>query len=184
MDYCIIDGYNVLNLWPELQIKMKNLSEARAALISLIAEYSGYEKKHTIIVFDALFTTDDRHKETIHQYLEIVFTQKGETADSHIEKMVYDAVRNGNRVEVVTSDYAEQNMVLGSGGCRISALEFRKHIMKTRKTLEKKYLSGRESFGFMRNEIGSRLDSDMAAKLNELRQQKVKGEKQKKSAKP
>ena len=52
------------------------------------------------------------------------------------------------------------------------------------KTLEKKYLSGRESFGFMRNEIGSRLDSDMAAKLNELRQQKVKGEKQKKSAKP
>ncbi|RKJ19121.1 hypothetical protein D7X33_45850, partial [Butyricicoccus sp. 1XD8-22] len=42
MNILIVDGYNMIGAWPELvQLKQKDLAEARDRLIEILAEYQG-----------------------------------------------------------------------------------------------------------------------------------------------
>ena len=101
-EHYIVDGYNVINLWPELTALRNDLSEARDKLVHMLAEYGAYEKYDMTVVFDALFTADDERVEQVNKHLEVVYTGKGETADSYIERLAYDSVRMGREVHVVT----------------------------------------------------------------------------------
>lgn len=167
-EHFIVDGYNVLNAWPELIALQKDLSEARDRLVHALAEYGAYEKYDVTVVFDALFTADEMHAEHVSEHLEVVYTGAGETADSYIERLAYDSVRAGREVHVVTSDGAEQAVILGAGAYRISSLEFRKAVRKTKKRIREDYL-GKVTIPLVRNEVGSRIDSETAAKLDKLR---------------
>ncbi len=167
-EHFIVDGYNVINAWPELIALQKDLSEARDRLIHALAEYGAYEKYDVTVVFDALFTADAEHYEKLSDHLDIIYTGEGETADSYIERLAYDSVRRGREVHVVTSDGAEQAVILGAGAYRISSLEFRKVVRKTKKKIREEYL-GKVTLPLRRNEVGSRIDSETAAKLDELR---------------
>lgn len=170
-EYYIIDGYNVINSWPEL-IKLRNdLSEARDRLIHMLTEYGAYEKYHMTVVFDALFTEDEEHVEVINPYFNVVYTGHGETADSYIEKLAYDYVHQGNEVHVVTSDGAEQSMVLGAGAYRHPSKEFYRILKRTKKELQKGYLD-KVKLPVSRNEIASNLDKETLAKLDALRKGK------------
>ena len=60
-EYYIVDGYNVINSWPELIRLRAELSEARDQLVHQLAEYGAYEKYDITIVFDAMFTDDEEH---------------------------------------------------------------------------------------------------------------------------
>ena len=167
-EHFIVDGYNVINAWPELIALQKDLSEARDRLIHVLAEYGAYEKYDVTIVFDALFTSDEMHYEKVSDHLETIYTGEGETADSYIERLAYDSVRRGREVHVVTFDGAEQSVILGAGAYRISSLEFRRTVKKTKKKIREEYL-GKVTLPLVRNEVGSRIDGETAAKLDELR---------------
>ena len=67
-EHFIVDGYNVLNSWPELIALQKDLSEARDRLIHTLAEYGAYEKYDVTLVFDALFTADEEHEEQVNAH--------------------------------------------------------------------------------------------------------------------
>ena len=101
-EHFIVDGYNVLNSWPELIALQKDLSEARDRLIHSLAEYGAYEKYDVTLVFDALFTADEEHEEKINAHFEVIYTGEGETADSCIERLAYASVRQGREVHVRT----------------------------------------------------------------------------------
>ncbi|MCG8541721.1 MAG: NYN domain-containing protein, partial [Clostridia bacterium] len=50
----IIDGYNVINAWPDLKkISQESLEQAMNMLIDKMAEYRSYTGIEVIIVFDA-----------------------------------------------------------------------------------------------------------------------------------
>lgn len=167
-EHYIVDGYNVINSWPEL-IRLRNdLSEARDRLTHQLAEYGAYEKYDITLVFDAMFTDDEEHREKVNDHMEIIYTGEGETADSCIERLAYDSVRRGREVHVVTSDGAEQSVVLGAGAYRISSLEFRKTVLRTKKQLKREYL-GHVTFSVKRLEVEDRLDSETVKKLDVLR---------------
>ena len=100
----------------------------------------------------------------------VVFTSEGETADTWIEKKTYELVRAGERVFVVTSDYAQQIFVLGAGAYRISAREFREEYQSARKKIQER--GRKEMEGKARNEVGSRLNEDVLDKLELLRRKK------------
>lgn len=166
MDLLIVDGYNVINAWPELIAAKDNLEYARDRLVDILSEYGAYKGFKTIIVFDAHMATG-RTVSQIQGELEVIFTREGETADSCIEKMVYYLVRQGERVYVVTSDFAEQMFILGAGAFRISARELKGDVASVRKEI--KASISQKVLARDRHELGSRLGKDILKRLDEMR---------------
>jgi uncharacterized protein len=170
-EHFIIDGYNVINAWSELIALRDNLGYARDRLIHIMAEYGAYEDYDVTIVFDALFTETEKTCEKINEQLKIVYTDEHETADSYIEKLAYDLVRMGKEVHVVTSDGAEQSLILGAGAYRMPSLELQKLVKKAKKAIAEEY-TGRHIVPLNRHELGARIDSKMAEQLDKIRKNK------------
>lgn len=167
MELLIVDGYNVINSWPELIAIKDNLEYARDKLVDILSEYGAYKKFRTIIVFDAHMAAGGTGSHSQAGLLSVIFTKEGETADSYIEKMVYELARHNRRIYVVTSDGAEQMFVLGAGAFRISARELKNDVAAVKKeiatTLSRKIVA-RD-----RHELGSRLGQDILKRLDAMR---------------
>ena len=171
-EHYIIDGYNVIHAWPELDaLAHGELAEARDRLIHVLSEYGAYQKYDVTIVFDALFTNEDVHDEKRGKHLEIVYTAEGETADSYIERLAYESVRAGREVHVVTSDGAEQSVILGVGAYRLPSRELRREVKRVKKQIRNEYISKPER-AIGRNQVSDRIDSDVAARLDAMRKHK------------
>ena len=171
-EHYIIDGYNVIHSWPELEkLSRGELAEARDRLLHIMQEYGAYESYDVTVVFDALFTTDEAHEEKRGKHLTVIYTAPGETADSCIERLAYESVRMGREVHVVTSDGAEQSVILGAGAYRLPSRELLKQVKRVKKLLRKDYLIPAAAI-VSRNEIGGRIDRDTAAILDALRKGK------------
>lgn len=76
-EHYIVDGYNVINLWPELAALRGDLSEARDKLLHMLSEYGAYEQYDITVVFDALFTAEEEHVEKVGAHLQVVYTGRG-----------------------------------------------------------------------------------------------------------
>ena len=170
-EYYIVDGYNVINAWPELIRLRGNLDEARDVLVRILAEYGAFENYEMTIVFDALFTEDEERVIELGRRLRVIYTGAGETADSCIERLAYTAVRAGREVHVVTSDGAEQSVILGAGAYRIPSPELRRAVKKAKKLMKAEYI-GTHTQPAGRIEVHERLDTDTVARLEELRRKK------------
>ena len=155
--YMVVDGYNIINAWESLKKFINDdLDFAREKLIHLLMEYGQYEKYDITIVFDAQYTN----------------AEENETADSYIERSVYEATKYyGREVYVVTSDGAEQSLILGAGAYRISANELWRRIKHSKKNIRDEY-TGEHVLPLRRSEIGSRINDEVMAKLDELRKRK------------
>lgn len=167
MELLIVDGYNVINAWPELIAIKDNLEYARDKLVDIISEYGAYKRFRTIIVFDAHLTTEKSVSQSTTGALTVIYTKEGETADSYIEKMVYDFGRHNKRIYVVTSDSAEQMFILGAGAYRISARELKSDIAAVKKEIAaglSQKIVARD-----RHEVGSRLEADILKRLDAMR---------------
>ena len=105
-------------------------------------------------------------------HCKVVYTKEKETADSYIERSVYEATKYyGREVYVVTSDGAEQSLILGAGAYRISANELWRRIKHSKKNIRDEY-TGEHVLPLRRSEIGSRINDEVMAKLDELRKRK------------
>lgn len=167
MDLLIVDGYNVINAWPELIAIKDNLEYARDKLVEILSEYGAYRRCKTIIVFDAHMTTGKIVSQSQVGMLVVIYTKEGETADSYIEKMVYDLVRSNKRIYVVTSDWAEQMFVLGAGAYRISARELKNNVSIAKREIADNL--SRKVLARDRHELGSRLEKDIVQRLDIMR---------------
>lgn len=129
-EYLLVDGYNIIFAWEELQkIAAENLDAARHQLMHWLSNYCGYRQCRLILVFDA-YRVKGKHRETERYHnIEVVYTQESETADNYIEKATHELSKN-HRVRVATSDGMEQRMILGNGAYRVSAQEFRQEVMQ------------------------------------------------------
>ncbi|SKA77860.1 hypothetical protein SAMN05428976_1034 [Clostridium sp. USBA 49] len=165
-----VDGYNVINSWPELKkIKEYSLEAARVKLIDYIQNYATFKGYKVYIVFDAHMVSGSlEKKEKITDNLIIVYTKEGETADSYIEKTVNKIGRN-TEVCVVTSDSLEQQVTFQRGAIRMSSLEFYFEVKeaenKIRTKSEKKYSEKRHL-------IEDRIQKDILEKLEKIRRSK------------
>ncbi|WP_315436956.1 NYN domain-containing protein [uncultured Selenomonas sp.] len=170
-EYYLIDGYNVINAWPELIRLRGNLDEARDVLVHILTEYGAFENYEMTVVFDAFFTEDEEHELQVTDRMKVIYTGAGETADSCIERLAYTAVRAGREVHVVTSDGAEQSVILGAGAYRITSPELRRSVKKAKKLMKTEYI-GAHTQPLGRIEVHERLDRDTLARLEEMRRKK------------
>lgn len=175
-DKMLIDGYNVINAWPELIAIKDNLEYARDKLVDTISGYGFFQNYRITLVFDAHGVKgSDGCQQVINDFVEVVYTREGETADSYIEKMVYDLMRRPDpgRVYVVTSDWAEQMVVLGAGAYRISARELRAYVAQAQKNMQEGF--SEHVLNYRRQELQYRLNKDVAKRLDEIRRDGKKG---------
>ena len=170
-EYYLVDGYNVINAWPELMRLRCNLNEARDVLVHILTEYGAFENYEMTVVFDAFFTEEEEHELQISDRMKVIYTGAGETADSCIERLAYTAVRAGREVYVVTSDGAEQSVILGAGAYRMTSPELRRSVKKAKKLMKAEYMNP-HSRPLGRIEVHERLDYDTRARLEELRRRK------------
>ncbi|MCM1529562.1 MAG: TetM/TetW/TetO/TetS family tetracycline resistance ribosomal protection protein [Alistipes sp.] len=134
-DYLLVDGYNIIFAWDELEkIARENLDAARAELVKIMCNYQGYSGYEIILVFDA-YRVKGKHRE-VEKYLNIniVYTRESETADSYIERVTHELSKK-HRVQVATSDGAEQMIIFGSGAMRISANELKQRVEAADKSI-------------------------------------------------
>ena len=123
MDVLVVDGYNVIGAWEELdRLKRKNIGLARDRLLEILSEYQAFTGNRVVIVFDALYVKGMESKKAENN-VEIIYTKEEETADECIEKLVKTLKNVKNQVYVATSDYMEQRTIFSRGALRISARE-------------------------------------------------------------
>lgn len=164
-EYLFVDGYNIINSWDDLrELSSLSLEVAREELIDIMAEYQYYSGTKVIIVFDAHMVKSNSGKSENIKGVDVVFTRESETADQYIEK-VLDNIGRVKSVRVATSDWMEQQIILGRGGTRISARELKaeingqKRLIKMKKSTEK-----------IKNQLAiGGLDEENLKKLNKWR---------------
>ena len=163
----IVDGYNVINSWPELnRLKEENLAHARDKLQEIMAGYGAFKGCQVVLVFDAYLSAANETLE-MQDGVAVVYTGEGQTADSYIEKLAYGLVRQRQTVYVVTSDWAEQLAVLGAGAFRISSRELYRDCMVHLQQMTSEYAEN--VLTYRRNEVSTRLSSDVMKKLDKMR---------------
>lgn len=167
----IVDGYNVINAWGSLKKKAEDdLEQARETLISYILEYSKIKGYEVYVVFDAYNVKgcDETHEN--HHGVNVIFTKENQTADSYIE-MFISKLSKYDEVAVATSDYAEQQIVLGKGCTRISSRELIEGLNASKEEIRKSSLESVKKYNTM-NRLENRIDSDIFDKLERIRRNK------------
>lgn len=127
-EYLLVDGYNIIFAWDELnRLAAQDIAAARGALIDILANYQGFRKCRVIVVFDAYKVKGNPGSvQTVHG-VKVVYTKEAETADTYIERATYE-LRRERRVRVATSDGPEQVIILGHGALRVSARAFHAEV--------------------------------------------------------
>ena len=126
--YFLVDGYNVIFAWEELnEIAKVNLDGARGRLMDIMCNYQGYIDQELILVFDAYRIKGHREEVVDYHNIHVVYTREAETADAYIERTTHDMAKE-HQVTVATSDRLEQMIVVGDGARRISARELETEV--------------------------------------------------------
>ena len=134
-DYLLVDGYNVIFSWDELhKLADTNLDAARRRLMDILCNYAGYKRCVPILVFDAYKVRGGTREVEKHHNLYVVYTKEAETADMYIERTTHELARD-HRTRVVSSDGAEQIIVLGNGALRVSARAFAEEVAAVEKEI-------------------------------------------------
>lgn len=137
-EYIIIDGYNfIFAVDPLRRAAESDLARARDLLTRLMCDYAAYRKCRVIIAFDAYKRRGGEGSVEEIGPVTVVYTKESQTADSYIERTTYE-IAEEHSVRVVTSDYQEQLVILGSGGLRVSAREFYSEILDTLKLIRER----------------------------------------------
>lgn len=127
-EYLLVDGYNLIFAWEELSALAKqSLDAARTRLADILCNYQGYKKCVVILVFDAYRVPGSSGAIEQYHNIHIVYTKEAETADMYIERVTHE-IGKQRRVRVVTSDGAEQIIILGHGALRVSSRLFQQEV--------------------------------------------------------
>ena len=127
-EYLLVDGYNIIFAWEELEAAAReNLETARQMLMDILSNYQGVKKCEVILVFDAYKVPGNLGEVARYHNIHVVYTKEAETADTFIEKATYQIARH-HRVRVATSDGLEQLIILGHGAMRVSARAFKAEV--------------------------------------------------------
>lgn len=138
--YLLVDGYNVIFAWKELQeLSLVNMDSAKDKLLDILCNYQGMTKEEIIVVFDAYRVEGHTTEYYDYHNIHVVYTKEAETADQYIEKFAQE--HHGKyKIRVATSDGLEQIIIRGQGCLLVSARELEKEVLEAQKSLRREYL--------------------------------------------
>lgn len=158
----IVDGYNIIYQDPIYQkAKEASLELARVKLIEDLANYQSYSGHKVIVVFDAAQQEIRSERKGNVLGVEVIFTKKGESADTCIESLAFRA--NSERTTIVaTSDHGLQRVVFGKGVYRRTPGELASEIMEAKEEWREHVKQPPPHF------LEDRLDKEVREKLRAL----------------
>lgn len=134
-EYLLVDGYNIIFAWEELnELAKASIDAARNKLMDILSNYQGFIGCTLILVFDAYKVKGNQGEVQKYHNIYVVYTKEAETADQYIEKTTHEIGRK-YKVMVATSDALEQVIVMGQGAYRISARDFYEEVERTEKQI-------------------------------------------------
>lgn len=138
-EYLLVDGYNIIFAWPDLnELAKENMDGAKIKLLDQLCNYQGIRKCEIIVVFDA-YRVQGHHTEVMDYHkLHVVYTKEAETADQYIEKFAHHH-HEKYHVTVATSDGLEQIIIRGKGCKLLSARELKENMESTHKAAMEMY---------------------------------------------
>ena len=160
-DLLIVDGYNIIFAWDELKkLAAQSLDHAREKLTDTLVSYGKAKGYKLVLVFDAMYTDEAEKSMKIGRDCEVIFTDKEETADSRIERLVYEHRNDKRIIYVATSDSSEQTQLA-------------EDVERTRKETAAYDHRNVLKHGGQRNEVVYRVqDEDVLRKLEKIRRSK------------
>ena len=136
-EYLLVDGYNIIFAWDELNaLSKESLEAARHRLMDILCNYQGFKKCVLILVFDAYRVPGSPGSIEQYHNIHVVYTKEAETADMFIERVTHEIGKN-RRVRVATSDGMEQVIILGHGALRVSARMFHEEVQDVEKEIRR-----------------------------------------------
>lgn len=179
--YLLVDGYNIIFSWEELnELSKVSMDGARMRLMDILCNYQGFKQCHVILVFDAYKVEGHTCEVQKYHNIYVVYTKEAETADQYIEKTVHELGKK-YRVTVATSDGLEQVIILGQGGLRMSAQELKEEIEQTNQVIRREYL---ENVPKKTNLLLEYMDEEASAYVEKVRREDppVSGKRSKRAA--
>jgi len=128
--WILVDGYSVLHAWPRFgtrKARQMSLLQKREALIRVLRQYADQNRRRVTVVFDGYAA---KHKPEVAEPshgVEVLFSEKGKTADDVIERLVGQSEQRAGML-VVTSDNMERRTVEALGAQSISAELFEAEV--------------------------------------------------------
>ena len=164
--YLLVDGYNIIFVWEDLnELAKTNIDAARDKLMDILCNYQGFKKCELILVFDA-YKIEGHPVEVIDYHnIHVVYTKEAETADQYIEKLVHEIGRK-YEVTVATSDRLEQMIILGEGAKRLSAKDLEQEVLLVNEQIRKEHLQKQQTG---KNYLFDQLDEEMAQYMEDIR---------------
>ena len=165
-EYLLVDGYNVIFAWEELnELAKASIDAARNKLMDILSNYQGFTGCTLILVFDAYKVKGSQGEVQKYHNIYVVYTKEAETADQYIEKTTHEIGRK-YKVTVATSDALEQVIVMGQGAYRISARDFYEEVERTEKQIRE--INGQQ-YGEKRNYLLDYAKEEDAKHMEEVR---------------
>lgn len=121
----IIDAYNVIFKWKMLD-DYKTMEIVRNKFVDIISNYQGFINEEIIIVFDSKLG-NSKQGQVFPNNIEVVFTNRAQTADTYIERFVYSH-RDPGKITVVSSDRLECMIAADKGAMIMSPSVFKTEI--------------------------------------------------------
>ena len=128
--WILVDGYSVLHAWARFgtrKARSLSLQQRREALVGLMRQFADHSGRRVTVVFDGYAAKHKLEGKEPSHGVEIVFSERGKTADDTIERMVAQAEHKA-RIQVVTSDNMERRTVETMGAHTLSAEVFEAEV--------------------------------------------------------
>ena len=127
--HIIIDGYNLIRQSKSLSIlDLQDIQLGRDTLVDMLAVYKKVKSHRITVVFDGNATPLFSQQRDRRKGISIIFSHKGESADTVIKKM---ARKDRQKALVVSSDQEIVASAAASGAATVSASDFENKLTIT-----------------------------------------------------
>ncbi len=139
-EYLLVDGYNIIFAWDELnELAKTSIESARQRLMDILSNYQGYKNCTLILVFDAYKVEGNLGEMFRYHNIYVVYTKEAQKADQYIEKQAHDLVSRYH-VTVATSDGQVQLIIRGDGCMLLSARDLLEDVKAADKEIRMQYI--------------------------------------------
>ena len=128
--WILVDGYSVLHVWPRFatrKARQASRQQRREMLVKLLRQYADRHRCRVTVVFDGYAAKHKSEGPELTQGVEVLFSEKGKTADDLIERLVGQTEPKAG-ILVVTSDNMERRTVESLGAHSTSAEVFEEEV--------------------------------------------------------
>ena len=163
-----LDAYNVIHCSDSLRtIIEKSMDSARNTLVKMAADYCMLSGQKVVVVFDGTGNPSISAKGASQVgNLEIVYCKGAMSADTYIERAIFDTAKKLDSV-VVTADSTVAQLARGMGALVLKPQSFIDQVEKAlSETHRRKAVPKRDRFG---TGFSDRLDQSSRAELEALR---------------